>query len=418
MATLTPAANPANVAAVQDILKEVWVSDNLESQLLEDTVLLDWVEQVTEYTDSDGLKATVPLYTGRTGGLSARGIGEQLLPADHQRVGKASYNYKNLYLQVQVYGPVVARMATQRQSVVREIDFEVKKGIESFNFDFQRQLHRDGTARLTVAGLPGGGASTTVLLGASNYPIIERGWVYEGQVLRCGTQANPTLDFGGHRVTGITDSVSAPAITIEAASATTAASHLFIEGNALAASASNEVDGLQSVVSETAVLGGLNPATAGQGYWKATREHNSGTNRALSLPLLNTVERKVRQRGGMVDALLCSLAVEQKFYELLQPQVRFAGDTSLSGGNVGAPTFNGKELRGDAHCLPNRVWFLKKKALQMFSAGPIAWQNQTAGGDVLAWRQDFDAFVGRAAKYCQFGTNRRNTLGVLEDISE
>jgi len=35
MATFTPTANPAAIAAVQDILKEVWVADNLESQLLE-----------------------------------------------------------------------------------------------------------------------------------------------------------------------------------------------------------------------------------------------------------------------------------------------------------------------------------------------------------------------------------------------
>jgi hypothetical protein len=151
MPVSTPVANPAGIVAVQDILKEVWVSDTLESQLYEDTILLDWIENVTEYTDSDGLKATVPLRTGRTGGVSARGIGQQLGAASHQAAGKATYNYKNLYLQVQVYGPVVAKMETQRQSAVREIDFEVKNGIEDFRRDMCRQLQRAGAGILTVA---------------------------------------------------------------------------------------------------------------------------------------------------------------------------------------------------------------------------------------------------------------------------
>src|SRR3954467_13380853 len=120
----TPVANPANIAAVQDILREVWVSDTLRSQLYDDMVLFDYIEDVKEYTDSDGLKASVPLKTGRTGGVGSRAIGQQLAPADHQRVGKASYNYKNHYLQIQVLGPVVAKMETDRQACVREVDFE------------------------------------------------------------------------------------------------------------------------------------------------------------------------------------------------------------------------------------------------------------------------------------------------------
>lgn len=415
----TPVANPAAIAAVQDILKETFPDDNLESQLLETTIVADLIEDVTEYTDSDGLKASVPLYTGRTGGMSARGVGKKLAPADHQRVGKASYNYKNLYLQVQVEGPVVARMETARQACIREIDLEVNKGLDSWTFDYQRQLHRDGSARLTLAALPGNASSVTVALGAANYEALVRGWIYEGQALDIGTLANPVLDTTGVRVQAINDSnPAAPTVTIDTAVAVTAASHLFLYGNRDVTEGSYEVSGLEGIVDDTAVLGGLNPATAGQGYWKSTVEHNSGSLRALTVPLMNTTQKKIRQRGGKTDTLLCSLGVEQKYYELLQPQVRFAGDTNLAAGNMQGPAYNQLELRGDPHCLPNRIYFLLKKALQTYSAGKISWQNQTAGGDILAWRQDYDSFVSRAAKYCQVGTNRRNTLGVLKDIQE
>lgn len=418
MTAIVPAADPAGIAAVQDILREVWISDNLENQLLSEQKLLKWVDDVTEYTDSDGLKASVPLYTGRTGGLGARAVGQQLQPADHQRVGKASFNYKNLYLQVQVYGPVVARMATQRQAAVREIDFEVKRGVDSFKFDMQRMLHRDGTARLTLVPVPGSASGVTHLLGAANYPIIERGWIYEGQTIQTGTLADPQATNAGQKIVGITDSPTAPAVTLGSTITTAATDHLFIFGNNTVATGSNELDGLQNIVSDTGTVGGLNPATAGQSYWKAIREHNSGTPRALSIALMNTVERKIKQRGGTVDALMCSLGVESAIYNLLENRVQYVGEASMPAGNVSSPTWNGKEIAGDPHCLPGRVYHLNKKSLQMFSAGPIAWQNQNTGGDVMAWRQDFDAFVGRAAKYCQLGTNRRNTNGVLEDIIE
>ena len=60
--------------------------------------------------------------------------------------------------------------------------------------------------------------------------------------------------------------------------------------------------------------------------------------------------------------------------------------------------------------------FLNKSEFFQISAGEIAWQNQTTGGDILAWVQDEDAFVARAAKYMNLATNHRRGLGRLEDL--
>lgn len=415
MAVFTPVADPAGISAVQDVLKEVWVSDSLESQLFDDNILADWIEDVQEYTDSSGLRASVPLKTGRTGGVSARAIGQQLGVADHQRVAKATYDYKNLYLQVQVYGPVIAKMKTDRQACVREIDFEVKNGLEDFRKDYARQLRGDGSAKLTLAALPGGASSTTVLLGTGNYSLIDRGILYEGQRIDIGTAASPTLDTGGNRIASIVDSTSAPAIVLDNATATTAGSHISLTGNRTAGSVSNEINGLRGVISDTAALGGLDPSTAV--YWKSVREHNSGTPRALSIDLMLTTMRKVRQKGAMPEVLYGDLVQEQAYYKLLQGQVRFMGDNNLASGNTEGLPFGKARFVADPDADPGRIYFLKKGALQMFSAGPVAWQNQTTGGDILAWRQDYDAFVARAAKYCDLGSDRRRSLGVLDDLS-
>ncbi len=420
MATITQTATPADIAAVQDVLKEVWVSEDLESQVNEEVMLLNWFDEVTEYTDSVGLQASVPLKTGRTGGIGARAIGQQLQVADHQKVDKATYDYKNLYLQIKVYGPVVARMKTNRQAVVREIDFEVNGGIEDMQKDLCRQLHGFGDAAITIVGVTGNGSSTTLVLGTGNYPILERGWLWEGMRIDVGTLVNPTLDTSGNRIVSIDDTPSAPTITLSDATAVTAGSHIFIHDNRKDAT-SNEINGLGTIVADDTTIGGINPATAGNNYWKAWVNDNGGTNRALSLALLHSTNRKQRQRGGKVSDVIGSLGMQEAYYNLLQAQVRFAGNSGLAAG-VGTdgtgPQFNGITFHGDQDALPNRIYFLAKKALQMYSAGAIAWQNQTTGGNILAWSQDYDAFVARAAKYCQTGTDRRRSLALLADITE
>lgn len=422
MATYTPTADPANIAAVQDILKEVFPSDQIESQLYEDLVLLDAIEaDVTEYTDSAGLRAVVPIKTGRTAGISARGIGQALGVPGHQRVQRAAYDYKHLYLQVQVYGPVVARMKTDRQACAREIEFEVSNGIKDFQKDYVRQFQGAGDGAITVAALPGGVSSSTILLGAANYPVIERGWLYPGMAIDVGTVANPVLDTGGNVIQSVVDSVSAPAVVVANATATTAGSHISRYGNrdATGGGTSYEINGFGNIVSDTAVLGGLNPAT--EPRWKAVREHNSGTPRALSVDLMLTTSRKIRQQGGMVDFVYGDLVQEQRYYNLVNPQVRYAGDKNLnSGGNSSKGLgldFQATQFLADPEALPGRILFGRKKAIKVYSAGKLAWQNQTTGGEILAWQQGFDAFVARAAKYCQIGTDHRNALGFLADLS-
>jgi hypothetical protein len=419
MATIaTPVATAADIAAVEDVLLDVYVSTNLESQIQEEVQLLEFFDEVTEYTDSVGLQASVPLKVGRTGGIGARAIGQELQLADHQKKAKATYTYKNLYVQAKVEGPVVARMKTDRQSVVREIDDEISGSLEDFNRDLCRQLHGFGDAALTTAGLPVmASPSTTVLLGTGNYHLIERGFLWAGMRLDIGSLVDVDLDASGVQITSVTDNPAAPAIVLDTAVTVTASSHLFIHDNAKD-NVSNEINGLGTIVADDTEIGGIDPTDAGSEYWKAVVEDNGGTNRALSLALMNDTNRGVRQRGGKVSDVLGSLGMQQAYYNLLQSQVRFNGDTGLAAGGVEGPKFNNVTFHGDPDALPNRIYFLVKKALQMYSAGPVAWQNQTTGGNILAWSQNYDAFVARAAKYCQVGTNRRRSLGLLADITE
>jgi hypothetical protein len=413
MAVFTPVADAADIAAVEDILKEVWVSDTLESQMREDTWLLDQIEEVTEYTDSNGLHASVPLHTGRGGSTGARAAGELLPKAQHQRVAKAKYEYTNQYVTAKVEGTTVARMKSNRTSVVREIDFEISRSIEDLQKDWVRQLYGNGDA-VIARDLPGGVSSVDVELGADNEFLLDYEWLYIGQHVDIGTIANPQLDTGGNKIVGV--DVDNGTIELENATATTAGSHIFLHGNATA-NVSNELNGMLNMFSPTATLGEL--TVAAQPLWKGVEETNAGTPRALSVALLTKLIRRLRAGGKYPDKAVADLIQEEKYYNLLQGQVRFAGDHNLAAGDTqGLGLARIKSgFMGDADCPPGQVFIWHGGAIQSYSAGPVAWQNQTTGGNILAWSQDYDAFVARAVKYWQVGTNRRRSLGRLGDLS-
>lgn len=415
MAVFTPVATAADIAAVQDILKEVFTSDTLESQLREDTWILDQIEEVTDYTDSNGLRAVVPLHVGRGGGVGARAVGQLLPKAQAQKVDRAEYIYTNQYVTVKVEGPVVARMKSNKTSVVREIDFEIRRSIEDLQKDWTRQLWGNGDA-VVARTLPGNASAVIIPLGAANAYTLEYDHLYPGMHVDIGTIANPQLDTGGNKIVSVDDTAAAPTITLANATAVTAGSHVFIHGNATA-NVSNELNGMANMFSATSTLGTI--TVASQPKWKGVQLLNGGTPRALSVDLLMTLIRQLRAGGKYPDKAASDLIQEQKYYNLLQGQVRFAGDHNLAAGDAqGLGLARIKSgFMADADCPPGQVFVWHGSAIQSYSAGPGAWQNQTTGGDILAWSQDYDAFVARYAKYWQVGTNRRRSLGRLGDLS-
>ena len=183
-----------------------------------------------------------------------------------------------------------------------------------------------------------------------------------------------------------------------------------------------EMTGLEGVISNVLPLGGIDPTIAGNKYWKAVIKANSGTPRALSIDLLLQVEQGLRQAGGKSTLLIGDLTQERLYYNLLQKNVRFITESGTQGklesGKVSGLEMNNKPLKGDPHCPPGKIEYLNAKDLSMFSAGKTTWQNTTTGGDILAWVQDEDAFVARAAKYANLGSQHRRGLGRLGDLNE
>lgn len=418
--------SPADITAVSNILKKVYPTDEIESQLQDDALTLSQIQRTQDYHDAVGDKAVLFTKVGRNVGVSARSLnGGTLGAAGHQRTQKLEYDYAANYVMVKILGSTIAKMSTARQAAIRAIDLEVTGAITDIKKDRQRQIFGSGDGKIAVCGTTSSSATINLSTGLTttqvlnNNDAIQNGWLDAGMYLDIGTLASPTTVLDGTATgttitTPVTDSDTAPVVTLSTGTvSTTAGTHfIFRSGNVAASSVSYEINGLGNVVASSGTVGAL--ATSTESTWASPVVTASAS---LARSHMQTAYRQSRKFGGKPDFIVTGLNHQEDYYNLLQSQVRFASDTNLASGDVDGPVFNKIPVSADPDCPRGVMYFLEKGKLFMASAGDIAWQNVTTGGDVLAWVQTEDAFVARAAVYDQFGTDRRRSHSKITSIT-
>jgi hypothetical protein len=406
-------AQPADITAVQNLLKEVYVSDNIESQMFDDALLYSQIERTTDYHDSVGNLAVGFIRTGRNVGVSSRSLnGGTLGAAGHQQTKRWTLDYTASYLQLKILGTTIAKMATARQAAVREIDDEVSRGLVDLTKDIQRQLYSNGDALIIGCGTTT--SSTTVVLEATQKAadVIDRGWLQVGEYIDIGTTANQVSVVQDAKITAVSSAGTSSTITIDSAVTTSATSFISRASNRSGTTA-YESNGLGNLVKATGSFAGI--AQSSESTWASTEIDAAAAN--LSRSQMQRAYRGSRQYGGKPDLIITSLNHQEDYYNLLQSQVRFAGDSNLASGTVDGPLFNNLPVVADPDCPTGVMYFLSKRNLFTVSAGDIAWQNQTTGGDVLAWVQNEDAFTARAAWYGNLGTDHRRAHSKVKSIN-
>lgn len=414
---MTQVASPADITAVSNIIKKVYVSDTIHSQINDDTMLLSEIERTTEYHDAVGDKAVGFLKTGRNVGTSARSLNGGTLGAPgHQQTNKWELDYAANYVTVKILGTTIAKMKTARQAATKAVTLEVEGAIDDLKKELQRQLYADGTA--LMANFAANTTTATLLLNAATTPqaiagndVIQKGWAQPGMYVDIGTTASQAAVVADAKIVSVTDSDTAPSITIDSAVTTTTSHYLSKAGNR-SGTTSYEMNGLDSVIASSGAFANLTDGT-----WVAADVNTVTAGTSLSRSHMQRAYRKVRMYSGKPNMILTSFEHQEDYYNLLQTQVRFASDSNLASGKVDGPTFNGIPVTGDADCPRGRMYFLDTKELFFATAGDIAWQNVNTGGDVLAWSQTEDAFVARAAFYANLGTNKRRGFSAIRGLN-
>lgn len=403
-----------DAAVLSDALKRVWTQDKLEAQFYAETPLFERLKRRSDY--DIGELARVPIESAPGAGYTAYADSgtATLNAAGTLNIDAADYTYKNHAVQIDLTVPALVRSNSSVKSVVNALDQKVLDATRRMRREINRQLYMDGTA--LIAQCDSGGASTTVELRASQgdlgYDAIVRGWLYPGQLIDIGTTSDEDAIVGDAVIASVSESVTDPDIVIDS-SVTTTTSHYVSVANARSGATSNELGGLPKIVSNTAVLGTLDPATVP--FWKPADV--DATSQAFSLPLAYAEQRKVRQKTGADPTfLVTSLAQREAVYRELQSQVRFMGDGKLGAGNMDNLRLGGSEVIADNDCPDKYMFFLSEKNMFMVRTGEPFWQDQYSGGKGLEWVAGTPRFSAALFYFAELATNRRNAHAALTNL--
>jgi hypothetical protein len=400
---------PASLATVAVLLKEIY-EPTMRKQLNDETIALRRIER-----SSDGIETTVggryvtfPIKTRRNSGIGARNELE-LLPVPGQQGNAAGrVGLKYLYGGVRLSGQTFELADKNYQSFVSVLEQELDGLKTDLAKDQNRQVYGDGSGAIAVVTTAGTTVNTLTVGTVMYAQMDEMVDLIDGATL---ANATPTVKVSNRKITGINTTTNV--ITFDGVAASSAVGDVVVRtGNV-----NREWTGFSKIISNTGILYNLDPSV--EPVWKAEVNGNSGTNRALSEGLMIDMCDRIRTNGGKVSAIFSNLGVRRSYWNLLVQQRQYVNTKEFTGG------FNGLAFTTDQGEVPfvvdvdapkNRQYFVNEKELTLYREGDWSWMNR----DGSMWQRvsGYDAYEATMYQYSEIGCHRRNTHGVIADITE
>lgn len=416
---------PATIATLAPVMKDMWTSGRVIKQFYDENPLLRiLMDAAGVKVDEMGLQAQVPIHTNRGAGYTTTGAaGGNLNPATNETVGQAVYNMVYHWFQISLETAVLNQTDGSARSIISGKDLEMKGAVSNVSKQVSRQFARNGDSILAEAA--SGGASTTVLLvppalGGHGYDAIVRGHIYPGMPVDVGTTADSDSLATGSTIVDVVEDAAAPAIIISDSITTVAGTHFISWANPNSITAvAPEVNGLENMIG-TGTLGGINPASAGNSFWKSYVDTVTET---FSIDMALALQLRIFQKGGDYNSKIATSARNMaNFYSLLQNQVRFAGDMKMGAGGVGGLV--GLNWNGiGVNVLPDiydQDWFHFQPEDMVMIRGAIkepTWVSdlEGSGGD-LRWIPNTTGFQNAMVWPFNIGVQRRNRMAAAKSL--
>jgi hypothetical protein len=393
-ATLTTATN---------ILKEIY-EPRIREQMFNETKTSKRIEQTSEGVSSQigGKYVVFPIHTRRNPGIGARLEMELLPDAGNQGYARAQVGLSYQYGSVRLSGQSMELANSDFQAFASVLDEEMNGIKRDLAKDYNRQIYGTSVGALGTAT----GAYTTVTIPMTNTQYFEIGMVVDVYDATGVTQRAT-----GRNVVTVNKTVS---VVLDGANIAAGASGDIVVRKG---SLNREIVGLQQIVDDTSVLFGVDPAV--QPLWKSVINANGGTNRPLSESLMTKQVDDIYTNGGNTTAIFTTLGVRRSYANLLTQQRRYTNTTEFTGGFKGlAFTTDSGDIPvvTDVDCQPNRMYFLNEKEMKLYRESDWSFMDR----DGSKWQRvvGYDAYDATLYKYCQLGTHRRNSHGMIKDVVE
>lgn len=381
-------------------------------QLNNEVFLLSQLEQNTE--DVEGRNAVLSIHTGRNHGVGARAENGTLPTAGRQKYAEQRVGLAYNYGRIQVSGPTIRAMGSDRGSFVRAVESETSGVVRDLKKDVNRQCYGDGSGHIAQCGTT---TSDTEIVLASTTTSVQMRHFAVDMVVDIGTDADPDSIAAGRTITAVDKTNKT--ITISGAAVTTSSSHYVTR----AGSGDNELTGLDAIVSDTGTLYGVDPTT--YDVWKSYVDGNSGTNRAVSEDMFIEADQEVNIASGEnINLWITSAGVHRNVSALLTSLKRFPGTNNLKGGYTGLDMSSVSEgnqganevtMKWDSDCKLNTAFGLCTRKLQDYRMSD--WEFMDDDGAVLNRVPNTDAYEATLFLYSQPATDQRNAHARIDDLT-
>jgi len=403
----------ATLATIESYLKEVY-QGRIREQLNDEIVALKRITRsgsgVTNETG--GKYVTFPIHTRRNSGIGSRFESEALPTPGQQGHAAARVGLKYAYGGVQLTGQAISLSDTDAKAFAKALDNEVEGLKNDLKKDMNRQIYGTGNGAIGVAT----GANTGAVVPVADARLFQIGMVVD-------TQTGNTVDNTGLIVSSVDLTAGANTVTFTTTPGTATASADIIvrKGSGVAAGGNRELTGLAAIISDSGTLYNIDPSTEPE--WKASVNANGGTGRALSESLMIKMADDIRIKGGSTSLILQSLGVRRAYFNLLSQLRQTVNTQEFTGGFSGlAFTTDRGEIPvvADPDAPIGKQWFVNEDALTYYRDED--WHFIDKDGSM--WKQvrdasgDYDAYYARMVEYHELGTDRRNSHGLISDITE
>jgi hypothetical protein len=403
----------ATLATIDSYLKEVY-QGRIREQLNDEIVALKRITRSGSGVTNEvgGKYVTFPIHTRRNSGIGSRFESEALPTPGQQGHAAARVGLKYAYGGVQLTGQAISLSDTDAKAFAKALDNEVEGLKNDLKKDMNRQVYGSGNGAIGVAT----GANTGAVVPVADARLFQIGMVVD-------TQTGNTVDNTGLIVDSVDLTTGANTVTFTTTPGTaTAAADIIVRvGSGVAAGGNRELTGLAAIVSASGTLYNIDPSVEPE--WKATVDDNGGTPRALSEALMIQMTDDIRTKGGSTSLILQSLGVRRAYFNLLSQLRQTVNTQEFTGGFSGlAFTTDRGEIPvvADVDAPLNKQWYINEDALTYYRDED--WHFIDRDGSM--WKQvrdnngDYDAYYARMVEYHELGTDRRNTHGLVSDITE
>ena len=379
--------------------------------------------KATPKATGEGSRIEFPLHIGSSGGIKVTS-GIELPNAQYQEYTSGNCNYYHMYGQIKVEGPMMSSTVKGKTAFLDALDSETDGMVKDLKDMDQILLWGNADGLLaTVASAAASGTSTVITVDTARN--LRRGMVVDVLVASTGA-----IGANGATKCRITDvDYSTPSCTIlttdlgAAPTSLTTTDALYIQGGY-----GNATTGARCPWGVQAIISHANPTVGsyggitrtGNAWWQAQRSHNSATNRAFQMSLVDKLIQNITSRSsGEPNLIVTSPAIEGIFGGMLVSSKRWRGETMKLDGWYNAVTFGGIPVVADKHCPANHLFVFDTNFWRRYfppDIGQGKWINDD--GHVLARVSGEDSVEASWKSYFQNICTNPAAQGVLEDISE